>query len=206
VKTLIFDFDGTIADSFESLLSVFENITARPQKLTAKEIKELRGSSLRQIIKFLKIKRWQIPSLMLKAKRQIAVKIIDIKTFEGMPRVLKELHENGYKMFILSTNSSENITKFLKVNHLDAYFYEIYGDIGLRSKSTALKKILKKESLNVSECFYIGDEVRDVEAAKKIGMKSIAVGWGFNYPAALKQAKPDHLSTKPKDLLKYLTS
>lgn len=204
MKTLIFDFDGTIADSFETLLAIFEEVTKRPAKLTAAEVNDLRGQSLKEIIRYLKIKRWLIPRLILKAKRLIAVKIIDIKIFPGMPDAIRQLHENGNKIYIMSTNSSVNIHKFLKKNELDDCFEKIYGDIGLRSKSSALKKIMKRERLRPDDCVYIGDEVRDIEAAKKAKATSVAVAWGFNYPKALNAAKPDALTKTPKDLIKFL--
>jgi phosphoglycolate phosphatase len=201
MKTLIFDFDGTIADSFETLLCVFEAVTDRKDKLTTKEIKLLRGQSLRKIIKYLKIRSWQIPHLIMRAKKLIGEKVKDIEPFADMPQVLSNLHKDGCYMYILSTNSAENIGVFLKKNKLDSYFTAIYGDIGLRSKSSAIKKIIKKEKLVRADCFYICDEVRDVEAAKKAGIKSVGVTWGFNYPNAIKSAKPDYVAGSPRDLL-----
>jgi phosphoglycolate phosphatase-like HAD superfamily hydrolase len=204
MKALIFDFDGTIADSFETLLGIFEEIYPRAQQITPKEIKELRGKTLRQIIKHFKIKSWQIPRLLLKARPLVATRMTTIKTFHGMPAALKQLHKNGHQMFILSTNSSENIAQFLKNSRLEGYFVEIYGDIGLRTKSSALKKIMKQEGIDRGDCAYIGDEVRDIEAAKKAGVMSVAVGWGFNYPEALQKTHPNFLAKSPKDLLKIL--
>ncbi|MBX4191081.1 HAD hydrolase-like protein, partial [Candidatus Saccharibacteria bacterium] len=104
MKTLIFDFDGTIADSFETLLEIFEEIHARPQKLTPQEVADLRGRSLKEIIKYLKIRRWQMPRLILKAKRILGVKMKDIKAYQYLPQLLIQLHEQGHPMFILSTN------------------------------------------------------------------------------------------------------
>jgi phosphoglycolate phosphatase len=205
VKALIFDFDGTIVDSFEASLSIFYEITHR-QKLTSQEVKSLRGKSLREVIKFLKIKSWQIPRLILRAKSLMAAKIATLKTFEGMPKTLEQLHQDGHQMFILSTNSSDNISHFLKNNGLDGCFHKIYGDIGLRSKSSALKKIMSKENINRSSCAYIGDEVRDVEAAKKAGVMSVAVGWGFNTPEALQKARPSAIAKTPKDLLDFFSA
>jgi phosphoglycolate phosphatase len=204
VKTLIFDFDGTIADSFEMLLSVFGEITGRQQKLTPAEVKALRGKSLGGIIKYLKIKRWQIPRMVIKAKKLITLQITTIETFSGMAEALGRLTKAGHPMFILSTNSSENISAFLKNNNLDDYFVSVYGDIGLRSKSSALKKIMRKEKIKAADCVYIGDEVRDIEAAKKANVTPVAVGWGFNFPEALEAADPSALAQKPKDLLKIL--
>jgi len=206
VKTVIFDFDGTIADSFTTLLGIFEEITGHKQKLTATEIKDLRGEPLREVMKYLKIKQWQIPRLLIKARREIAIKIVGIKPFEGLPEVLKKLSENGYQMFIVSTNSSDNISRFLKQHRLDSYFEGVYGGTGLRGKPAALKKLLKREKIPLGACVYVGDEVRDVEAGQAVSVEQIAVGWGFNYPAALKQARPTYLATSPNDLLKILAN
>jgi phosphoglycolate phosphatase-like HAD superfamily hydrolase len=201
VKTLIFDFDGTLADSFDTLLAIFEQIHVRPQKLTAQEVADLRGRSIKEIISYLKIRRWRLPKLIIMAKGLLAAKIGGIKAFPGLPAALEQLHKQGYRMFILSTNSGPNISIFLKKNGLDNYFTAIYGDIGLRSKASALKKIVKKEKLVREDCVYIGDEVRDIEAARKAGVTSVGVSWGFNSPAAIKKARPDILAQKPKDLL-----
>lgn len=206
MKTLIFDFDGTIANSFETLLTIFEDITKRPEKLTVKEINTLRGQPLKQIIKQLKIKRWQIPRLVIKAKRSLALKMISISPFPDIPEALKQLHGNGSQMFILSTNSTQSISGFLKKNGLDGYFTRIYGDIGLRSKSSALKKLMKKESLDPKKCIYVGDEVRDIEAAKKAGIGSVGVTWGFNDKKAIVNAQPDFVADSPKNLAEYLIS
>ncbi len=201
---MIFDFDGTIADSFESVLTIFEEITKRPEKLTAEEIDILRGQSLRQIIKYLKIKKWQLPGMVFKAKKLIGVRITEIKTFPDMPETLKQLRNNGCGMYILSTNSADNIDRFLKKNGLDGYFAGISGDIGLQGKASALKKIIGRYKLDKSSCYYIGDEVRDILAAKKAGVTSVGVTWGFNDPAAIKDAKPDFIADSPKGLLKIL--
>lgn len=204
MKTVIFDFDGTIADSFESVLTIFEEITKRPEKLTTKEIDILRGQSLRQIIKYLKIKKWQLPGMVFKAKKLIGMRITEIKTFPDMPETLRQLRDDGCGMYILSTNSADNIGKFLKKNDLDGYFAGISGDIGLQGKASALKKIIRKYKLGKSNCYYIGDEVRDVQGAKKAGVTSVGVTWGFNDPAAIKAAGPDYTADLPKDLLKIL--
>lgn len=204
MNTLIFDFDGTIADSFEAFLEIFDEILNRPQKLTPQEVTELRGKSLAQIIKYLKIRRWQLPKLILRGKKLVGQRIDTIKPFSGIPQVLKQLNKDGKQMFILSTNSPDNISRFLNAHDLDGCFAKIYGDIGLRSKTSVIKKIIKKQSLLRSDCSYIGDEIRDIQAAKKAGLTSVAVAWGFNSPNSLVQAKPTALAKTPKELLKIL--
>jgi HAD superfamily hydrolase (TIGR01549 family) len=202
VKTLIFDFDGTIADSFETILGIFEELHARPKKLTPGEIAMLRGEPIRKIMKYLKIRRILVPRLVVKAKRLLSVRMNDVHAFQYLPQIIRQLHRQGVPMYILSTNSQTNIEQFLKNNKLDGCFAKIYGNTGLFSKSSAIKKIVRRENLSRQECFYIGDEVRDIEAARNAKVTSVGVTWGFNNPQAIKSAKPDILVKKPKELLK----
>jgi phosphoglycolate phosphatase len=186
------------------LLSVFQEVTGRTVPLTQEEIKQLRGLPLKQVIKYLKIRSWQIPKLIIKAKAKIALKITDIKPFPGLPKAIGQLQRDGYKMYILSTNSPANIEKFLKANDINDCFVDIYGDIGLRGKAAGLKKLIKRQKLAKADCLYIGDEVRDIEAARKVGIKVVAVGWGFNSSQALKMAQPNAVILKPNQLLEVV--
>ncbi|HVS78977.1 MAG TPA: HAD-IA family hydrolase [Candidatus Saccharimonadales bacterium] len=199
MKTVIFDFDGTIANSFETLLGLFGEITERQQQLTSAEVKQLRGSSIRQVIKYLKVRPWQIPRLALKAKKLLGSRIKDIKTFPGIPAAIKELRANDYRLYVLSTNSPENIKAFLAANDMKGSFHKIYGDVSLFGKASALKKIRRNERLT-GDVIYIGDEQRDIEAARKAGVKIVSVSWGYNFPEILIKAKPDALACTPKDL------
>ncbi len=183
---------------------MFEEITGRSQSLTADEVTSLRGKTLRQILKYLKIRPWQVPRLVLKTKRLMSSKMNSIRPIEGLPAVLKTLNEHGLQMVILSSNSSTNINNFLKAEGLDKYFSKVYGDIGLRGKASVLRKILKNEGFNRDSCAYIGDETRDIEAAQKANLTSVGVGWGYNLPTAIKRAKPDIYAAQPKDLLKII--
>jgi phosphoglycolate phosphatase-like HAD superfamily hydrolase len=50
------------------------------------------------------------------------------------------------------------------------------------------------------------DEVRDIEAAKKSGIKSIAVAWGYNTKDALIKENPDFLVNSPDELINIIVS
>lgn len=204
MKAIIFDFDGTIADSFVVFIEVFDEIAGRSRRLTAKEIESLGGQSLKEILKYLKIRSWQIPRLVIKGKKALGLRILDIKPFPNMPKTLQQMHQSGYKMYILSTNSSAHISKFLRANKLDPYFVDIYGDIGLRGKSAGLKKLIKAEGLSAGQCIYVGDETRDIEAGRKADIAVLAVGWGFNHPRTLKRLEPDFFAAEPNQILKLL--
>jgi phosphoglycolate phosphatase len=204
MKTLIFDFDGTLADSFTTLLDVFEEIMHRPQRLTLKEIENLRGQKLKYILRYLRIKSWQVPRLAIQGKKAMSNRIADIKPFNGIPEAIKELKAAGFDMYILSSNSPENIRIFLAANGMEDNFRNIYGNVGLRGKAAALKKVVKAERLNKNNCIYIGDELRDIDAARKIRIAVASVSWGFSTPEVLKEANPKGLVNNPKHLLKIL--
>jgi phosphoglycolate phosphatase len=203
-KAVIFDFDGTIADSFEVFVEVLVAAIGRKEGFSPEEIVDLRGSSTREIMRKLGIKKWQLPILAVKGKRALGAKMERVEPFQGIPEAFKELHKSGLKIYILSTNTSKNIKGFLKKYGLENDIDEIYADIGIFGKVKWLSKLMKQQGLQASECVYIGDETRDIEATKKVGMKCIAVSWGYGNPETLQAYHPDNLVGKPLDLPKSI--
>ena len=67
-------------------------------------------------------------------------------------------------------------------------------------KDQKIKKAIKQYQFSTSDTTYIGDESRDVKAAKKAGVKSIAVAWGFEGRKLLEMARPDKIIDKPSQL------
>ncbi|HVQ44374.1 MAG TPA: HAD-IA family hydrolase [Candidatus Saccharimonadia bacterium] len=203
MKAIIFDFDGTIADSFDMFIEVMMVLLRRTQPLTAAQIEDLRQSSTREVIKKLGIKPWQIPRLMLKGRREMSARMERVQAFDGLPEALREL-SSQYSLYILSTNSEENIATFLKKYQLGNNIDRIYGNIGLMGKAKGLKKLPQQASLDRADCVYVGDETRDIEAARQAGMSCIAVGWGYNGAEALRSFAPDALAETPGALLEII--
>ena len=94
--------------------------------------------------------------------------------------------------------------QFLTHNGINQYIDEIFGDVGLFGKAASITKALKKINIPKAESIYIGDEVRDIEASKKVGIKVVAVDWGFNTKNRLKKANPDYLISKPQEIMKLI--
>lgn len=206
IKPIIFDFDGTIADSFEVFLQSLQVVLKLRRPLTAEEIADLRQSSTREIIKKLGVKKWQLALLVTKGRREIAQRMDSVEVFAGMPEVIKALSATNYTLYIVSTNNRESIDDFLAKYKLSQYITHVYANIGLQGKVKSLKKLQKQQELSAADCLYIGDETRDIEAAKKAHMACIAVGWGFSNPDTLKSYKPSAFVSQPKELLKAIQS
>ena len=199
-KTLIFDFDGTIADSFETFVRTLEEVLSKSQNLSENEIENLRGLSLRDIIKQLGITKWQLPKVIYRGRRLMAERTSQVEIFDGIQDAIHKLSRD-YDLYILSTGSKSAIESFLARYELQDYFKSIIGDVGISGKARSITKLIKINILSKVDCIYIGDETRDIKAARKAGIKILSVGWGFNNVAALESEEPDSLILNPQDLV-----
>ena len=206
MAAIIFDFDGTVADSFEVIVDIFEGLVKRPNRLSEEEIAELRGYPISVLVKRLHLPWWRVPYLLLRGRHIMGKRLREIPTFAGMPRVIDELHAQGHELFIVSSNSARNVRKFLKQHHLYKYFVEVHGNAGLVShgKSKVLRRVLRGNHLAAADCIYIGDETRDIEATKAVNMRCIAVSWGFAERAFLEQHQPTAMADEPQDIVRII--
>ena len=103
----------------------------------------------------------------------------------------------------MTSNTKEGVQAFL-ANHQLQYFEFIFAPDSLFGKAKVIRKILSHEALSPQEVIMIGDELRDVEAANKAGVESIAVTWGFNTQQVLERGEPNHLIMNPSQLLELV--
>ncbi len=201
-KLIMFDFDGTLADSFDNFLGIVDLMTAKYKlpKIPKEDIPELRRESAGDLIKRLKIPLYKIPFMARDMKRMQGQHIQTLKTFPGLPLVLKSLKEKGYKLGIVTSNGRENVKAFLVNNDMDEFEF-LYADIGMFGKNNIFKKIIADHRLLSEEVVYVGDEIRDIEASKKAGIKIASVTWGFNSEEGLIKHNPDYIIKSPKKLL-----
>ena len=204
-KTLIFDFDGTIADSGVKIYEILNDILPSfgVRKIEESEIERLRGFEVQKLIKEFDVPIFKLPLIYYKFEEEYQKNIINLKPIKGIPEVLEKLQGKSVNMHIASSNSKESIRAFLKKNKLE-YFKLIKGSSGILGKKRILEKILNEEKIEPKYVIYIGDEIRDIESAKKAGIKSAAVTWGFNNEKSLKETLPDFLINEPEELLSII--
>jgi phosphoglycolate phosphatase len=198
-KTLLVDFDGTIIDSLPLVIECAREI-ASDVKISESAIRE---KELAQYLKKdLKMSIFQIISSVSRARKYIGDNIQSVKLIKGIAEILKEL-SNEHKIIILSSNSEENIRYILR-KHQMTFIKKIVSGSSLFGKARVIKSTLSKYGLNKEDVYYIGDEVRDIDACKQADVKIIAVSWGYNSKKLLKRYNPDYLIDNPKQLLKLL--
>lgn len=202
-KVIVFDFDGTIADTVDALVTIVNRLALDfdYRQITPEELALLRNFTSREIIKYSGISLFKIPFLLKKVKGELKHKIQELKPIPAIDTALIELYNHGYKLGIITSNSQENVTAFLKNNQLEEYFEFIYSGVTIFGKTTIINNVLKQKNLVADSVIYVGDETRDIEASKKANIKVIAVSWGFNSPEALAKQNPDFLINHPRELL-----
>jgi len=199
-KYVVFDFDGTVADSFGSILKIIDDMGLADGKDV--EFGDIRDIGTMGLIRKSGIPLWRVPGLVRKVLREMR-NVDDLKLFRGMVGVFKRLDKN-YSLGIVSSNSEENIRKFLKENKIEDLFGFVYSGSSLFGKHRILDKMCRKHGIDKGDVVYVGDEDRDVVAARKVGIGVIGVTWGFNSEKRLKEAKPDYLARVPKDIVRMI--
>jgi phosphoglycolate phosphatase-like HAD superfamily hydrolase len=114
--------------------------------------------------------------------------------------VIQALHGQQHSLAVITSNTPETVRAFLAVHELQHCFDSVTGGGTLFGKGRLIARCLAQQGLSTDQVLYIGDEVRDVEAARFAGIKAVSVTWGFNSRDALAAAQPDWLVDDPKIL------
>ena len=199
---LVFDFDGTIADTLMPSIRILNGLSEEFgfRSITEGELDFLRGRTLWQFIRHLRIPIRKISKIMHRAQSEMAKNISDVQIVPGMSEVLNELKKRGYVIGIMTSNSLENVGKLLQLNDLDIFDFKLCS-VKLRKKAGRLKKLRRMHKVRRKNVLYVGDECRDVRAAHKARVKCAAVSWGFNDQEVLSKFKPNYLLSEPLELL-----
>lgn len=195
MATFLFDFDGTIADSLSLVCYLIEKYAdyLKCKHFTATELLLLKELHAREVLNYLDIPFWRVASFVRKLRKITNQYIEEITIFPGWADVLKTLRDNQHQIGLISSNSQQNVAFVLKKYDLIDLFDFISCDKSLFGKKRCLQKLIRQKNITPAMTYYVGDEVRDIEAAFAVKIHTIAVSWGFNSFARLKLANPEHL-------------
>ncbi len=203
---LIFDFDNTLADTLAVIIEIMKRLAKKEgfDQVTEKQIKLFREKGMIKACRQLKIPLKKLPSIIKIARKDFSQQIERFKLHDGIKELLISLKSKKFNLGILTSNSVANVQKFLNKNQINCFDF-VYSENNIFGKARGLNNLVKKHKINKQKTFYIGDEIRDVQAAQRAGLKMIAVGWGFNTVKSLKEYKPDFLVNKPQEILRVLS-
>lgn len=193
---IIFDFDGTLADTF-ALGSQLINEYADQLGYKQIDFAANKDKSARELIKMSGVRFWQIPGLIRFFRKKSVERASEVKAFDGIPDLVCRLHDRGFHLGIITTNSAQTISIFLQKYGLTDLFTYIKPEISLFGKKRAIRRARRHLK---SEIIYIGDELRDIEACRATDVPIISVSWGFNSTEILEKNNPGMVAASAEEV------
>ena len=187
-RAIIFDFDGTLVDTTEILFRVFNDLASQYHypPISKEAWSKVRDEGIKQYLStHAKIPFWKLWRFTRRARARYRSYSAVIRPFPDIKETLDALRKKGLTIGIVSSNSTDTISRVLKKFGMSVDFIVTSSIFG---KSRTLNALTRKYHFDKNEILYIGDEVRDVEACRKSGIDMLAVTWGFNSQSALHKA------------------
>jgi len=193
-RLVIFDFDGTLADTFPWFVSVLDDVADHFNfsRLAWGDIESLRRCEARELLKAHKVPLWKVPVIARYLKKRMALDVGKISLFNGVDNLLHRLKEQNVRVALASSNSYENIAAIMGPERT-GQFEDFECGASLFGKAAKLRKIVKRTGFKPGEVLCVGDEIRDITAARDARLAFGAVSWGYTRPDALAAHQPDFL-------------
>jgi HAD superfamily hydrolase (TIGR01549 family) len=206
-KLVIFDFDGTIADTFDAGVMILNKLSAefRFRPLHAKDLEKARDMRTHQLVKFLGIPARKMSRIARRGSEELHGCIHSIQPLPGMPEALRELQGLGYSLGIITSNTELNVNIFLRRHGLEVFEF-VRCSSKLLGKARMIRSVIRRQHVRAAEILFVGDETRDIEACQKVGVRIVAVTWGYNSRRSIVALKPDFIFDDPKELVALLAN
>jgi len=190
----IFDLDGTLADSFPWFQRVFNGVADRYgfRRVAEHEVAALRGKGPRELLTHLDVPVWKLPLIAAHMRRLKSRHLDDIPLFFGAHEMLQSLAGAGVRLALVSSDHEANVRHQLGAETAALFAHYACG-ASLFGKTAKFRQVLKRSRVAPAQTIAIGDELRDIEAARAAGIACGAVAWGYADAAALRAQRPDRM-------------
>ena len=201
---VIFDLDGTLVDSFPWFLRNVNDVADRFgfRRVAEGEVEALRHASTREILSRLEVPLWKLPVIARHMRRLKAEQAASIALFDGAEAMLRALAAAGLRLALVSSDSEANAR--VKLGEAAALFSDFDCSASVFGKPAKFRRILRRAAIDATQAIAIGDETRDIEAARAAGIACGAVTWGYAAPKALKVLGPDLVFDRMDDIARVL--
>lgn len=215
MKACIFDLDGTLTNTLESM-TYSVNLTLKEMglsQITKDQCRMFVGNGARVLIEESLKVSGDPKASRIEEGMKIYGRIFDqnctyhVTPYEGIPEMLKALKDRGIHLAVLSNKPDRQTVKVVKEIFGDNIFDYAQGQKdGIRRKPApdGVWYLMKQMQVSKEECLYIGDSEVDAATGKNAGLKTIGVLWGFRDRKTLETAGADHLIERPEELLQFV--
>ena len=215
MKACIFDLDGTLTNTLESM-TYSVNLTLEEMglsKITKDQCRLFVGNGARVLMEKSLKAAGDTDASRIEEGIEIYGRIFDqnctyhVTPYEGIPEMLKALKDKGIQLAVLSNKPDRQTVKVVKAIFGEELFDYAQGQKeGIRRKPEPDGVWYLMEQMHVSkeECLYIGDSEVDAATGRNAGLKTIGVLWGFRDRKTLETAGADDLIDRPDELLQFV--
>lgn len=201
-RLVVFDFDGTLCDSFDWFCGVLNDVADRygfRRVESEAERDALRLLGAREIVGRLGVPLWKLP-MIARHMHGLAARDADrIGLFPDVPPMLAAIAASGLPMALLSSNDEANVRRILGPENAGLFARFACG-ASLFGKASRLAALVRASGVPPAAVLCVGDEIRDGEAARAVGCGFAAVAWGYNGAAALAALDPEVMAERPGEI------
>lgn len=207
LRLVIFDFDGTLSDSGNWFLSIVDHLSDRYgfRRVHPEEIEPMRRMSTRDVISHLRIPRWKLPLISRYVRRLFGRNTHRVHLFEGVTEMLAAIEAAGIGIALVTSNSEANARAVLGGENAARIRWWACG-ASLFGKAPKFRKVLKASGVPACYALSVGDETRDIDAARATGVRAGAVLWGYANPEAFAHLNPDIAFATPQAVIDHIAS
>ena len=215
IRTCIFDLDGTLTNTLNTLAYFVNTETAKHglPAAPAENFKYFAGDGARMLIRrvlaFHGVHDGQLEDTVLKNyNAAYDADFLHLCTvYDGINELIAELHARGIALAVLSNKpqptTEKVITAFFGTDTFSVVFGQREG-IPIKPDPAGVYEIIQHLPCEKSECLYIGDTAVDMNTGNAAGLTTVGVLWGFRDRQELEASHARFIIEKPAELLSLL--
>ena len=207
--TILFDLDGTIADSRPGIIASLRaglhdlGHTPAPDEdftwTVGPPLPEVWGRLMTQF------GDTRVELGMARYREHYGLTgLYNATLFPGIAEAIEELYRAGHDLIVATAKRVDFARRLVENLGLAPRFLGIYGSVldgSLDDKADLIADIMRREQLVAGAMVMIGDRRHDIHAAHANGVKAIGVSWGYQAPGELQAAGADVIIATPQELV-----